>query len=330
MTEAVTRIAVTGGAGQIAYSLLFRVASGELLGHSMPIALHILDVPEVATILEGVKMELEDCAFPLLREVRIGTDPHEMFSGVHYAFLVGAKPRAHGMERKDLLLENANIFVAHGKALNDVADTAIRTLVVGNPCNTNCLIAIHNAPNIAPERFQAMMRLDQNRAMSMLAKKADRPVVSVTKMTIWGNHSVTQVPDYYHAAIDDQAVLSFITDQEWLEDTFINEVQLRGAEVIRARGKSSAASAASAAIDAMHAWLVPTPINTWFSTGVYSVNNSYGIDPDLVFSFPCTSRGHGDCSIVSGITLNEMLAEKLKTSEKELIEERNQVKEYLR
>jgi len=330
LTEAVTRIAVTGGVGQIAYSLLFRIASGELLGSSVPIALHILDVPEFASILQGVKMELEDCAFPLLRQIRIGTDPYEVFSGVHYAFLVGAKPRSHGMERKDLLLENAAIFVSHGKALNDVADPSIRTLVVGNPCNTNCLIAIHNAPDISPDRFQAMTRLDQNRAMSLLAKKAGRPVVSVTKMAIWGNHSTTQVPDYWHAAVDDVPITSVINDQQWLDDTFVNEVQLRGAEVIRARGKSSAASAASAAIDAMRSWLVPTPVNTWFSTAFYSADNSYGIDPDLVFSFPCTSRGHGDCTRVENISFNEMLALKVKTSEKELIEERDQVRMHLR
>jgi malate dehydrogenase len=329
MTKSPVSIAVTGGAGQIAYSLLFRLAHGELLGPDVPIALHILEIPEMMNALEGVKMELEDCAFPLLSRVLIGSDPHEVFQGVKYAFLVGAKPRGPGMERKDLLSENGKIFVSQGKALNDVAAKDVRVLVVGNPCNTNCLIALHNAPNLSPFQFQAMTKLDENRAIAQLAQKASCPVKEITNMTIWGNHSNTQVPDFYHAKINGKPVSEVITDEAWLKGEFIPRVQKRGAEIINARGKSSAASAASSALDAMLAWTLKTAHGNWYSTAIYSQKNPYGVADDLVFSFPCQSTGKGDCKIVDGLQWNSFLEEKIKASEKELKEERDLVSQYL-
>lgn len=323
------RIAVTGGAGQIAYSLLFRIAAGDLLGSDTQVALHILELPEVLPALAGVKMELEDCAFPLLKEIHIGDNPYEVFEGVQIAFLVGAKPRGPGMERKELLGENGKIFAIQGKALNEVAARDIRALVVGNPCNTNCLIAIHNAPKLSPDCFQAMMRLDQNRAVSLLANKAKKPVEAVSRLTIWGNHSSTQVPDYFNALIDGKSVMEVIEDHKWLEEEFMRKVQQRGAEIIKMRGKSSAASAASAAIDAMKAWLFPTVEEELFSAAIYSKGNSYGIDPDLVFSFPCTSQERGKVTIVPSIEWNGSLTEKIIASEKELLEERDLIKAYL-
>lgn len=325
----VVRIAVTGGAGQIAYSLLFRIAAGELLGPDQPIELCILEVPEAMNALDGVKMELQDCAFTLLRTIRIGSDPDVVFAGVQYAFLVGAKPRAPGMERKDLLSENAKIFVTQAKALNDVADPSVHVLVVGNPCNTNCLIAIHNAPNLNPRHFQAMTRLDQNRAMGFIAEKLGCPVSQVTRMAIWGNHSTTLVADYEHAMVRGKPLLSTGLDRQWLEEEFVRRVQLRGAEVLAQRGKSSAASAASSAIEAMRALIQPSAPNDWFSAGVYSQNNPYGIDPDLVFSFPCTSSGRGDWAIVSDLAFNDILEQKIRATELELQQERDQIREFL-
>ncbi|HXF29408.1 MAG TPA: malate dehydrogenase, partial [Chlamydiales bacterium] len=313
-------IAVTGAAGQIAYSLLFRLAAGELFGTDQKIALHLLEIPEATPFLEGVKMELEDCAFPLLESITIGSDLRKIFEGVNYAFLLGAKPRTLGMERKELLGDNGKIFQEQGKALSDVAAKDIQVLVVGNPCNTNCLIAIHNAKNIAPERFHAMTRLDQNRAASLLAQKADRPVTSVQRMIIWGNHSSTQVPDFVNALIDGNPALQTISDRNWCETEFLKKVQNRGAEILKARGKSSAASAASAAIDAMKALVQPT--EAIFSSGVYTQKNSYGIDPDLVFSFPCSTAQNGMWKEVPGISWDGFLEEKIKLSEKELKEER--------
>ncbi len=324
MAQSPIRIAVTGGAGQIAYSLLFRLAAGELFPNQK-IALHILELAETMPVLQGVKMELEDCAFPLLSEVRIGSDPLEVFEGVNIAFLVGAKPRGPGMERKDLLSENGHIFAKQGMALSAVAAADIQVLVVGNPCNTNCLIAAHNAPRIAPERFHAMTRLDQNRAIALLANKARYPVLSISKMAIWGNHSSTQVPDYFNACIDGRPAWKVIDDQQWLEQEFMKQVQQRGAEIIKVRGKSSAASAASAAIDAVRALYVPTQSGDWFSSGIYSKGNPYGIDEGLFFSFPCTLAG-----IVSGVAWNSTLESKIKASEKELQEERDLVRQYLR
>ena len=316
------RIAVTGGGGQIAYSILFRIASGEMLGKDQPIALHILEIPDALEALKGVVMELEDCAYPLLKEVVIGSDPRKVFAGVNLAVLIGSKPRGPGMERKELLAENGKIFIDQGKALNEVAAEDVLVFVVGNPCNTNCLIAMHHAPRIPRERFFAMTRLDQNRAMAFLAKKAHVPVAAVKRAVIWGNHSATQVPDFTHATIHGKPVVEVIPDHAWLKEQFIPMVQKRGAEVIAARGKSSAASAANAAIDSIRSLMVPTPEGEWFSVGLCSDHNSYGIQKDLIFSFPCRSKGNGKVEIVSGVSWDAFMKEKILKTEKELLEER--------
>lgn len=329
MREDVKRIAVTGGAGQIAYSLLFRIAHGDLFGPNQPLALHLLELPDALKALEGVKMELDDCAFPLLKEIIIGSDPLRIFQDIDYAFLVGAKPRGPGMERSDLLNENGKIFIEQGKALNKSAKRQVKVLVVGNPCNTNCLITLANAPDIPKENFHAMTRLDQNRAVHQIAEKAQVDVKDVTKLTIWGNHSSTQVPDFVNAMIRGRPLLEVIQDRHWLETDFIGKVQKRGAEVINARGKSSAASAASAAIDAMKSLLVPTPAGQWFSSGVYSEKNPYGLDNNLIFSFPCRSKGNGDYEIVHGVSWNDFIKNKIKATEQELKEERQLVQSAL-
>ena len=274
-------------------------------------------------------MELQDGAFPLLQEVIIGSDPYAVFKGVEWAFLVGAAPRGPGMERKDLLSQNGEIFVAQGQALNAVAARTVRTLVVGNPCNTNCLIAIHHAPDIPASQFQAMTRLDQNRAMGMLARKAGRPVSSVTQMAIWGNHSSTQVPDFVHAEIDGVPAMRVITDSEWLHTTFFSQVQKRGAEIIAARGRSSAASAAWAAIMAMKALVMPTTPNDWFSAGIHTAKTTYPIDRDLVFSLPCQNLGAQIGTEVGAIAWDSFLEQKIRASERELIEERDMVRTLL-
>ncbi|MBA3721165.1 MAG: malate dehydrogenase [Parachlamydiaceae bacterium] len=323
------RVAVTGGAGQIAYSLLPRIANGDLLGKDQPIALHILEIPEAIQALEGVKMELEDGAFPLLKEIHIGSDPFKLFEGIHYALLVGAKPRGAGMERKDLLLDNGKIFVGQGKALNTVAEASVKVFVVGNPCNTNCLIAMNQGTRIPRKNFFAMTRLDQNRATYQLAKKADVHVSMVSNVTIWGNHSATQVPDFYHARIKGQPASSVIPDLNWLEKEFIGLIQGRGTAVINARGKSSAASAAHALIEAVKDINNPTAANDWFSAGVYSENNPYKIDNDLVFSFPCRARAEGQYQIVSNLEINEFLQSRFELTEKELKEERDVIKNLL-
>lgn len=330
MKKSIKRVAITGGAGQIANSLLFRIASGEMLGYDQPIALHILEIPEALKSLEGVQMELEDCAFPLLQEIHLGSDPFVIFRDIDYALLVGAKPRGPGMERQDLLHENGKIFIEQGKALNEVASKDVKVLVVGNPCNTNCLIALKHAPRLSPSNFHAMTRLDQNRAVAQLALKAKAPVTAVTNMTIWGNHSATQVPDFFNAKIDNKSVPQVITDMKWLENDFIASVQKRGAAIIAARGKSSAASAASGAIDAIKALITPTPAGQWFSSAVFSKGNPYGIDENLVFSFPCRSKGDGQYEIVKDVPWNDFLSAKIKTSEKELKEERELVSNIIK
>lgn len=322
MQKPTKRVVVTGGAGQIAYSLLFRIANGDMLGYDQPISLHILELPEAMNALQGVKMELEDCAFPLLKDIQIGSDPKEIFAGAHYALLVGAKPRGPGMERGDLLKENGKIFIAQGKALNEVADKNVLVLVVGNPCNTNCLIAMTHAPKIPRKNFHAMMRLDQNRAIAQLAQKANVETTAVTHLTVWGNHSATQVPDFINAKISGKPVEQVIANQGWLEGEFLSTVQKRGAAIIAARGKSSAASAASAAIDTIKSLITPTPKGEWFSTAVCSDGNSYGIQENLIFGFPCRSKGNGDYEIVKDIPWNDFLTSKIKLTEKELIEER--------
>lgn len=325
----IKRIAVTGAGGQIAYSLLFQLAQGQLLGPNTPIALHLLDVPEGVGALKGVQMELQDCVFPLLKEIHVGSDPEQVFAGVDFAFLVGAKPRGPGMERRDLLMDNAKIFIAHGKALNRVAAKNVRVLVVGNPCNTNCLIAMHHAPNIPRSQFHAMTRLDQNRAVGQLAAKAHVPVEQVTRVAIWGNHSSTLVPDFVNGKVHGIPVVEAIRDRSWLEKEFVSSVQKRGAEVIHARGKSSAASAAHAIIQSMHSILQPTPSGQVISLSVISEKNPYGIRSDLVFSFPCQSKGQGDFEIVSDFHVDSFLKEKLAITEKELVEERDQIAHLL-
>lgn len=330
MGQSVKRIAITGGAGQIAYQLLFRIAHGELFGSEQPIALHILELPDVLKPLEGVRMELEDCAFPLLEEVRIGSDPEKIFDQVDFALLVGAKPRGPGMERKDLLRENSKIFIEQGRALNEGAKHDVKVFVVGNPCNTNCLIAMSHAPRIPKKNFFAMTRLDQNRATHLLARKAKVKVKNVSNVTIWGNHSSTQVPDFYHAKVNGKPVSAVIQDVQWLETEFVAQVQKRGAAVIEARGKSSAASAAHALIQAVKDIVYPTEKGNWFSSGVLSTGNPYGINDDLVFSFPCFSHGEGKYEIISDLSMNEFLESKLQATEKELIEERDLIRETLK
>jgi malate dehydrogenase len=316
------RIAVTGGAGQIAYSLLFRIANGEMFGSDEEVALHILDLPGMEPVLEGVRMELNDCAFPLLHEVHIGSDPKKVFEGINLALLVGAKPRGPGMERKDLINDNGKIFVEQGAALNSSAADDLQVLVVGNPCNTNCLILSHNAPRFSKDRFFAMTRLDQNRAEHQIADKAGVPVRSVKNLCIWGNHSSTQVPDCENATVEGHPVKEVIKDYPWFENEFLPSVQKRGAAIIAARGKSSAASAASAAVDSIRSLYTPTPKGQFFSLGVHTAGNTYGIDTDLVFSFPCRSRGLGDFEVVNDLKWSEELRKKINLSEEELKEER--------
>lgn len=323
------RIAVTGAGGQIAYSILFRIASGQMLGADQPIALHLLEVPEALESLKGVVMELMDCAFPLLKEVHIGSDPHRVFEGVDYAVLIGSKPRGPGMERKDLLADNGKIFIGQGKALNDSAASGVLVFVVGNPCNTNCLIAMHHAPKIPKNQFFAMTRLDQNRAQAKLAEKAHVSVADVTNMTIWGNHSSTQVPDFVNAKIKGRPALEVIGDRKWCEEEFIPFVQKRGASVIAARGKSSAASAANAAIDSIRSLIVPTPQGDWFSVALFSHGNPYGIKGDLIFSFPCRSKGQGKVEIVKNVPWDPFIKNKIALTEKELIEERQLIAHLL-
>lgn len=329
MVKKIKRVAVTGGSGQIAYSLLFRIASGEMLGADQPIALHILELPVAIDALKGVVMELEDCAFPLLKEIHYGSDPFKVFEGVDYTILVGAKPRGPGMERKDLLSENGQIFIEQGKAIGASASREVLTFVVGNPCNTNCLIAAHHAKTIDRSRFFAMTRLDQNRAAFMLAQKAKAEVSAVKQMTIWGNHSATQVPDFANAKILGKRATDVITDRKWLENEFVLAVQKRGATVIAARGKSSAASAANAIVDSIKSLVFPTPKDEWFSVALFSNGNPYGVQGDLIFSFPCRSKGDGKVEIVPDLNWDEFLRAKIALSEKELLEERQLVAHLL-
>ncbi len=315
----IKKIAVTGAAGQIAYSLLFRLAAGELFGPHQPISLSLLELPQAIDSLKGVAMELQDCAFPLLHDVRISSDPFEGFDGVDTAFLVGAKPRGPGMERKDLLAENGAIFTTQGKAMGQKASRDVLVLVVGNPCNTNALIALRSAKTLDPKQFFSMMRLDQNRAMALLAQKAKVPVTEVKHVTVWGNHSSTQVPDFMHATIGGKKAEEVIRDRKWLEGDFVSQVQKRGAAVIAARGKSSAASAAHAAIESMRSLIVPTD---WFSIGQLSDNNPYGIQDGIVFSFPFRSKGNGKVEIIKDLYWDAFLKDKIAQTEKELLEER--------
>lgn len=319
------RVAVTGAAGQIGYSLLFRIASGQMLGADQPVILQLLDITPAMDALKGVAMELEDCAFPLLSGIVCSDDPNEAFGDISYALLVGARPRSKGMERKDLLEANGAIFTVQGKALSDNAAADVRILVVGNPANTNSLIAMNNAPNIPNERFTAMTRLDHNRAMAQLATKTGTTVNEITKMTIWGNHSATQYPDLFHAEVNGKNAAALVNDQAWLEGSFIPTVQQRGAAIIEARGLSSAASAANAAIDHMHDWALGTPAGDWVSMAIPS-DGSYGVPEGLISSFPVTCTD-GKYSIVQGLDIDDFSRARIDASTAELGEERDAVRE---
>jgi len=320
------RIAITGAAGNIGYALAFRVAAGDMLGLDQPVILHLIEIPPALDTLEGVCMELRDCAFPLLAGIVKTADIQEGFDGVHYAMLVGARPRGPGMERKDLLSANGAIFGPQGKALSERADRNVRVLVVGNPANTNALIAAANAPRLDRRQFHAMTRLDHNRALSQLGEKTGAHVNDIRRMTIWGNHSSTQVPDIAHCTVNGQAATALV-DQEWTRGTFIPTVQQRGAAIIKARGASSAASAASAAMDHMHTWALGTAAGDWASMAVPS-DGSYGIPEGVVYSYPCTCA-NGDYTIVQGLACDDFVKEKMAASDKELREERAAVEELL-
>jgi len=319
------KVAVTGAAGQIGYSLLFRLASGALLGAGRPIELRLLEIEPALKALEGVVMELDDCAFPLLAGVEIGSDPTKIFDGVNLALLVGARPRGPGMERSDLLEANGAIFTAQGKALNSVAAEDIRIGVTGNPANTNALIAMSNAPDIPRERFSALTRLDHNRAITQLAKKTGAKVTDITKMTIWGNHSATQYPDVFHAQVGGRNAAEVVNDQAWIENDFIPTVAKRGAAIIDARGASSAASAASATVDAARDWLLGTPDGDWVSMAVFS-DGSYGVPEGIISSFPVTTKG-GNWTIVTGLEIDEFSRGRIETTTSELVDERAAVTE---
>jgi malate dehydrogenase len=319
-------VAITGAAGQIGYALAFRVASGQLLGPDQPVNLHLLEITPALPTLQGVVMELSDCAFPTLNKVTATDDAKVAFRDCHAALLVGARPRGPGMERKDLLLANAQIFSAQGKALNEVADRNIKVLVVGNPANTNALIARANARDLNPRNFTAMTRLDHNRALSQLAEKTGTHVTAIRKMTIWGNHSATQYPDVSHTLVNGKAAKSLV-DQKWLEETFIPVVQQRGAAIIKARGASSAASAASAAVDHIHDWFHGTAAGDWVSMAVPS-DGSYGIPEGVIYSYPVTLKD-GNYTVVQGLSVDEFSRKRMDATHKELLEERDGVKELL-
>ncbi len=325
MPDSPVRVAVTGAAGQIGYAILFRIASGQMLGADTPVHLTLLEIPAAVKAAEGTAMELDDCAFPLLAGVDITDDPNKAFDGVNVALLVGARPRSKGMERGDLLEANGGIFKPQGAALSAHAASDIRVLVVGNPANTNCLIAKSNAPDIPGERFTAMMRLDHNRAKAQLATKAAVTVNDVTNMTIWGNHSATQYPDIFHAKVKGQDAVEVVNDQDWLENDFIPTVQKRGAAIIEARGASSAASAANAAIDAVHDWVLGTAPGDWVSMAIPS-DGSYGVEQGLISGFPVTCSD-GAIEIVQGLDINDFSRQRIDATVKELGEERDAVRE---
>ena len=319
-------VAITGAAGQIGYALAFRVASGQMLGPDQPVNLHLLEITPALPALQGVVMELNDCAFPTLNKIVVSDDAKVAFRDCNVAMLVGARPRGPGMERKDLLLANAQIFSAQGKALNEVAHRQVKVLVVGNPANTNALIARANAKDLNPRNFTAMTRLDHNRALSQLAEKTGTHTTSITRMTIWGNHSATQYPDLSHTLVGAKPAKSLV-DQKWIEETFIPVVQQRGAAIIKARGASSAASAASAALDHIHTWVHGTPANDWISMGVPS-DGSYGIKEGVIYSYPVTIK-NGEYQIVQGLSVDEFSRKRMDATDTELREERDGVKTLL-
>ncbi len=321
-----TRVSITGAAGQIGYQLAFRIASGQMLGADQPVILQLLEIAPAMDALKGVAMELEDCAFPTLAGLVISDDPEIAFKASNYALLVGAKPRGPGMERKDLLTGNAKIFSAQGKALNAVADRDIKVLVVGNPANTNALIARENAPDLNPRNFTAMTRLDHNRAAAQLAARTDTHVSNITGMIIWGNHSATQYPDISHTQVNGRPAKE-VVDDKWYQEIFIPTVQQRGAAIIKARGASSAASAASAAIDHVRDWALGTPAGSWVSMAV-AADGSYGIDPGVVYSYP-VSCSNGNYSIVEGLDVDDFSRERMDATDEELRQERADVADLL-
>lgn len=321
------KVAVTGAAGQIGYSLLFRIASGSMLGPDQPVELRLIEIPQVLTALGGVVMELEDCAFPLVSTIVPTADLDEGFRGVNWALLVGSVPRKQGMERKDLLGINGKIFIGQGQAIAKNAAPDIRVLVVGNPCNTNCLIAMNNAKEIPRDRWFAMTRLDENRAKSQLATKAGTHVTDVSNLAIWGNHSATQYPDFYNAKINGKPATQIITDESWLKETFIQTVQQRGAAIIKARGSSSAASAANAAVDTVRSLTTPTPSGDWHSVAVCS-EGSYGVEKGLISSFPIRTAGNS-WEVVQNVPINDFSRQKIDASVNELKEERSMVSDLL-
>ena len=327
MKTAPIRVAVTGAAGQIGYSLLFRIASGAMFGPHQPIILHLLEIEPALPALEGVCMELDDCAFPLLKGIVPTADLNEGFNGVNWALLVGSVPRKQGMERQDLLGINGKIFIGQGQAIQNNADSNVRTLVVGNPCNTNCLIAMNNAPDVPRDRWFAMTRLDENRAKSQLAKKAGVDVTEVTHLGVWGNHSATQYPDFTNARIGGKAVTDVISDSAWLEGDFLRTVQQRGAAIIKARGASSAASAANAVVDTVASIINPTMNGDWHSVCLCS-DGSYGIEEGLITSFPVRSRDQ-KLDIVSGLEINAFSQGKIDATINELKEEKSMVADLL-
>ena len=329
MPKAPVRVAVTGAAGQIGYSLLFRIAAGDMLGKDQPVILQLLEIPDekAQKALKGVMMELDDCAFPLLQNMVPASDPMVAFKDADVALLVGARPRGPGMERKDLLEANGKIFAPQGQALDKVAMREVKILVVGNPANTNCLIAMKHAKSLKPAQFTAMMRLDHNRATSQIARKIGKPNASVKKVTVWGNHSATQYPDLFQAECEGKKVWPMINDQAWLEGTFIPTVQKRGAAIIEARGLSSAASAANAAIDHVRNWVLGTPAGDWVSMGIPS-DGSYGIPEGVLYGYPVTCSG-GAAQIVKGIEVSDFSRKRMDATLKELHEERDGVKHLL-
>ncbi|RMX17641.1 malate dehydrogenase [Legionella jordanis] len=319
------RVAITGAAGQIGYALLFRIASGQMFGPNTDIELHLLELEQALPSLEGVVMELEDCAFPLLKKVLYTSDLNQAMNGVNWALLVGSVPRKQGMERSDLLQINGGIFTKQGQAINDHAADDVRIFVVGNPCNTNCLIAMNHAKDVPNDRFYAMTTLDELRARSQLAKKAGVDITNISQMTIWGNHSSTQYPDFYNAKINGYSAASVIDDEAWLKDTFVSTVQQRGAAILKARGASSAASAANAIITGVNHLVNDTPANESFSMCLSS-EGQYGVDEGLIFSFPCR-RAHGEIKVVEGLPFNEYSQSKFHATLEELRQERDTVKE---
>lgn len=326
----VKRIAVTGAAGQIAYQLLFRIASGELFGPTQPISLHLLDIEPCLENLQGVVMELEDCGYPLLKKMQIGSDPFTVFSEIDIAILIGSAPRMPGMERKDLIHKNAKIFVDQGTALNAVAKRDVKVFVIGNPCNTNCLVAMSHAPSLSRRQFYAMTRLDLNRSKYLLAKKAKVNISEIKKMIIWGNHSSTQVPDFEHVQISGKPILDVIKEINWLQTEFTTCVQQRGATILKTRGKSSAASAAKAILDFVQDFCLNSKNADWFSAGVCSDNNLYGIEENLIFSFPCTLNKSGGWEIIDNISWSSFIEKKIAITQRELIEERDSIKDLLK